>query len=101
MSSAEGHAFAGSKPFQARQSPLPLHYGLTALLIIAATVVRLWLAPELGDRKPFFTFLPCVVLVAWYAGMGPAMFAVVLSTIAATYYFIPPDNSMLIHRPVD
>jgi len=55
------------------------------------------------DRHDFNTVsqplcLLAIALVAWYGGIGPAALAVVLSSLANDYYFIPPLYSLTITR---
>jgi K+-sensing histidine kinase KdpD len=43
-------------------------------------------------------FLLAIAVTVWYAGIGPAIFAVVLSGLADTYFFIEPIYSLYITR---
>jgi PAS domain S-box-containing protein len=43
-------------------------------------------------------FLTAIAIVVWYAGIGPAILAVVLSGLADTYFFIEPIYSIYITR---
>ena len=43
-------------------------------------------------------FLLAIAVTVWYAGIGPAIFAVVLSGLADTYFFIEPIYSFYITR---
>jgi C4-dicarboxylate-specific signal transduction histidine kinase len=52
--------------------------GMTYLLDLAA--------PESPN---LFFFFGAIVITAWYAGAGPGWLAVILSTIAVDYFFIP------------
>jgi C4-dicarboxylate-specific signal transduction histidine kinase len=43
---------------------------------------------------PFlYPFLFAVMLAAWFGGTGPGLFAVALSLLAVSYYFIPPPDA--------
>jgi signal transduction histidine kinase len=53
------------------QGPLR-RYGMAALLLAVAVVVRLALEPWLQGRFPFVAVLAAVGLSAWYAGPAPA-----------------------------
>jgi C4-dicarboxylate-specific signal transduction histidine kinase len=47
---------------------------------------------------PFlFLFFAAVMASAWFGGTGPGIFAVLLSTIATDYYFVPPLRSFAIN----
>jgi len=73
-----------------------LRYGSALVVTAVATWVRLMLDPVVGDRLPFVTFVLGVVFVAWSAGSGPAAVAVVLSSLAADYFVLPPRGSLLV-----
>ncbi len=56
-----------------------------------------WLAkPLLGDRVPFITFFPAVFVTAALTRLGPTLLSVVLSSLAAVYWFLPPSGSFVI-----
>jgi K+-sensing histidine kinase KdpD len=47
---------------------------------------------------PFlFVFFAAVMASAWFAGTGPGLFAVLLSTIAVDYFFVRPFYSLAIN----
>jgi PAS domain S-box-containing protein len=71
-------------------------YGVAVLSSLLATIVRAALEPVLQIRTAFITYFLALVVTAWYGGLGPALVVVLLGTIAAAYFFIPPDNSLLI-----
>jgi PAS domain S-box-containing protein len=50
--------------------------------------------PEVAD--PLFLF--AIAIVVWYAGRGPAILALVLSSLANSYFFIEPIYSIVITR---
>jgi GAF domain-containing protein len=50
------------------------------------------LAPWLEGRAPLVTFFGSVMIAAWYGGLGPALFALVLGLAAATVFFFPLAN---------
>ncbi|MGZ4958707.1 MAG: putative bifunctional diguanylate cyclase/phosphodiesterase [Methylomonas sp.] len=67
-------------------------YFIASMIVVIALVVRLAIAPpEAG--LPFLTFFPAVTLVAVLGGVGPAMFALVICVVLASYSFIPPFQS--------
>jgi PAS domain S-box-containing protein len=84
------------------QLPKPLSaiqgYGLA----VFSVSVALGLALLLG-RYNFFSvaqplFILAVAMVAWYTGAGPAALAVVLSSLANDYFFVPPIHTFYITR---
>jgi PAS domain S-box-containing protein len=74
---------------KARLFPYVAAVGVTIL----ATLVRLFLAPLVGSGIPFATYFLGILLVSWYAGFGPALLSIVLSTAAGTYLFISPATT--------
>ena len=79
-------------------SPL-LSYALAITLVSVALLLSLALQVPFGN--PFWLFFPVAVIAStWFGGRGPGWVAVVLSTIAVLYYFIPPVRSFLV-KPRD
>jgi PAS domain S-box-containing protein len=70
------------------------HYGLA----VASVAIALGPALLLQDYKfrdvEFPLFLFAVALTAWYAGIGPAILSVVLSTLCFDYFFTEPLYSL-------
>ena len=73
-----------------KRRPLLLRYGCAVASIALATWLRLLLDPILGDRMPYPILLVAVLIAAWYGGVGPVVVAVVLGTVSADYFLIPP-----------
>lgn len=63
-------------------------FGIGCVLI--AAVVRLVLSPFVTLDVPFITFFVAIAATAWYRGLGPALFASLLSALLAVYLFLPP-----------
>lgn len=79
-------------------SPL-LSYALA--ITLASVALFLSLALQVPFGNPFWLFFPVAVIGStWFGGRGPGWVAVVLSTIAVLYYFIPPVRSFLV-KPRD
>ena len=69
-------------------------------------IAFVWVAAALGSSLvlqrlfpyPFlFLFFAAVMASAWIGGTGPGIFAVILSTLAVDYYFVPPLHSLEIN----
>ncbi|HEY2840256.1 MAG TPA: HAMP domain-containing sensor histidine kinase [Pirellulales bacterium] len=73
-----------------------LPYVFAGLTLLVATLVRLALAEQLGEKMFLFTYLFAVIVVAWFAGVGPALATLVVSVPLAAWFFIPPYGSLLI-----
>ena len=59
------------------------------------------LQPLLNDECPFSLFYLSVLLTAWTAGTGPAIFALALGSLSAAHFFLPPASSLYINDPAD
>jgi PAS domain S-box-containing protein len=74
---------------------------LAALVLTAiATVLQLSLSPVLGGAR-YLILIGAVVLSATYGGLGPALFAIALVSLSATYFFITPNYSLLLAKRSD
>ncbi len=69
----------------------------TAFAFVAAALL-LSLALQHMFPYPFlFLFFAAVMASAWFGGTGPGIFAVILSTLAVDYFFVPPLHSLAIN----
>ncbi|MFT3883178.1 MAG: DUF4118 domain-containing protein [Gemmatales bacterium] len=73
-------------------------YGSSLLAVAAAIGIRLLLDPLIGARNPFFTIFLSVVLIAWWAGSGPAWVTSIVGAIAASYYLLEPRHTFPIDK---
>jgi signal transduction histidine kinase/ActR/RegA family two-component response regulator len=78
-----------------------LRYSSAVASIALATLIWLPLQVALKADRPFTPFYAAVILTAWYGGFGPALLAVVLGTLSAACFFLPPENSLAITRTTD
>ena len=67
----------------------PVRYGFAILTVAAATLVTL-AARHFGLANRSAAFLAAILLTSWYAGNGPMLVAMVLSTFVFDYFFLPP-----------
>jgi PAS domain S-box-containing protein len=63
----------------------PVHYGVAALSVALAIVVRLLVTTTLGPTV-FLLFFAAVTVSAWYGGLGPGLFATVLAMIVGGWF---------------
>ena len=84
---------------QSSPRPVWLRYGVAALSIVVATLLRMWLRPALGDGFPFITYFLAVVFTAWLCRLWPALAATALGALAADYFFLPPFYSFALASP--
>ena len=70
-------------------------YGLASFFVVAALLASLAVQPLF--QHPFlFLLFAGVVASAWFGGMLPGLFAVLISTIAVDYFFVLPLYSFAI-----
>jgi PAS domain S-box-containing protein len=86
------------KPQLPNAASVTQRYGLAVLSVCVAFCLALLL-----DRYNFRyvadpLFLFAIAVSAWYAGVGPAVLALVLSSLANNYFFIPPIYTLYIAR---
>src|SRR6202045_2603645 len=67
-------------------------------LTSAAPALGLTLLLQRLFPYPFlFLFFAAVMTSAWFGGTAPGLFAVLLSTLAVDYFFVPPFRSFAIN----
>lgn len=76
-----------------RHRPLIVRYATATLFVALAVLARQLLAPVLSDRQPFPTFYVSVTAAAWWGGLRPTLYALVLGYLAADWFFILPHNA--------
>jgi len=67
-----------------------LRYLGALLALVAATFVRSWLDPALGDQVPLGMYLLAAILVAWSAGPGPAAITLGAGWCCGAFFFVSP-----------
>jgi K+-sensing histidine kinase KdpD len=70
--------------------------GITLSCVVAALVSTL-LLQHLFPYPFLFLFFAAVMISAWIGGTAPGLFAVLLSTLAVDYFFVPPFHSFVIN----
>jgi two-component system sensor histidine kinase KdpD len=68
----------------------PLNYALSALAVILGSLVGFLLIDSLGQVNLLLLMLLPVVLIAFFLGRGPSIFAAVLSVILFDFLFVQP-----------
>lgn len=76
-----------------------------ALMVFAgvalSTLVRYNLNPLLGARAAFIIYFPALVFSAWIGGWGGGLTALLLSSLAAIFFFISPHHTLEIATRTD
>ncbi|MDR3578495.1 MAG: PAS domain-containing protein [Oryzomonas sp.] len=80
---------------------IAIRYTVTVALVAAAVSTRRWLVNSFGPMPIFITFYPAVLMAASISGGGPGILASVLSSLAASYWFIAPYHSFAVNAPND
>ena len=77
---------------------MPRHYGL-AILSVGVALGASLLLEHFHFRVPSaLLLLFAVAISSWYGGPGPAVLAVILSTISFYWYFVEPVRTIYIYR---
>lgn len=71
-------------------------YAIAGLLVGLALGFGLLLGPDIEVRLAPLLFIGAGVLAAWFAGSGPGLAAVLLSTILVEYFWVEPRFSLAI-----
>jgi PAS domain S-box-containing protein len=66
-----------------------VRYGFAVVSVAAATGAA-WVLERFGLEHPPAPFLAAILLCGWFAGTGPVVVAVVLSTLAFKFFFLSP-----------
>ena len=74
-------------------------YVLAILAAFVALLLRLLLAPLLGENNPYHTVWAAVAFSAWYCGLGPSIVTALLSLVGIWYWFLPPTHSFALQDP--
>jgi PAS domain S-box-containing protein len=74
----------------------PVRYGFAMLPVGAALLVTL-ASRHFGLANRSAAFLAAILLTGWYAGTGPMLLAMGLSTFAFDFFFLPPLYTFGLH----
>ena len=99
-----GPAYAGGKPLRTHALvnwPRWQLYAFAATITVISLLVRNSIAPAFGERPLLLVQMLPILLSAVLGGLGPGLFATVLSALGLTYFAIPPLNSFAIGGMLD
>jgi two-component sensor histidine kinase len=77
----------------ALDKPVAWRYGIALAAFVISTSIRLIMDVWLASDRGFILFLPAILLVTYFVGLGPAILTSVLSGIVLWYVFLPPFYS--------
>ncbi len=73
-------------------------YLLAASLVAFVLVVKVFVVSVVGHITPYLLFSVAVLIATWYGGLGPGLFAVVATTLAALFFFTEPAYTFHLER---
>jgi PAS domain S-box-containing protein len=73
---------------------ITLRYGVAALAVGVALLVKLLLDPLTVQDTPFLLVVGAIIVSAWYGGLGPGLMATGLSVLATDYFFLYPEGAL-------
>jgi PAS domain S-box-containing protein len=74
---------------------MPVRYALAALSVALALAAVEWLTRLLHVELIVSVFICTLLFVAWFGGIGPAVFAAALAVLAFHYYLLPSGRAAL------
>jgi len=89
---ARGKTFSAKIPLELQR------YGLAVSSVAIAFGISLFLYNNKFEGVEFPLFLVAVAVTVWYAGVGPAILALLLSSLTFNYYFTEPRYSFYVNR---
>ena len=75
-------------------------YGLAPAAVAIAFLIRLALAPILGDAAPYLLFVPAVLVAGGLGGLGPGLLATGLSVLLG-FFILTISSSLSVGEVVD
>lgn len=82
-----------TEPSQRKIQSAILRYDLAVFSVALALLAALFQQHYKFHRTELSLFLFAIAITVWYAGVGPAMLATVLSVLCFIYFFAPPIYS--------
>jgi PAS domain S-box-containing protein len=89
---------AKHKPAVPKATPAILRYGLAVGSVALGALAALLLDRYQFRGVEYPLFLFGIAVTVWYAGVGPAILAVVLSSLSFDYFFTDPRFSLFVTR---
>lgn len=73
-----------------------LRYLLGVILVVLVTLLRMPLAPLIGNSVPFNLYFPAILIAGWFGGFGPGFVATLFAGVCAKTWFFEPFGSFSI-----
>ena len=71
-----------------------LRYGISIASVALVVALRMALNPLLGEKHPYTLFFAAVAITSWVAGFWPSILAILLSYLAADWFFTWPQHEL-------
>ncbi|MBS1523382.1 MAG: PAS domain S-box protein [Bacteroidetes bacterium] len=75
-----------------KSGPFYFRYGLSVVLVVIATGLKLGILGTLSVSSPFLLYFAIICFCTITGGIGPSIVAIILSAVAADYFFILPKG---------
>jgi PAS domain S-box-containing protein len=82
--------FLRDLPVAGERSSIYKRIGASSVLVLLVFGIRLLLNPLLGSEVSYILFVPAVMVIAWYAGIWPALLATLATLFLANVFLIEP-----------
>jgi len=76
-------------------------YPATVVVVAAAALARQGLVSWVGEFPPYVTFLPCIMVVALFGGLGPGLLATGAAVLVAWVWVLPPVGQFALASTAD
>ncbi len=73
-------------------------YGFAMLVVAVTVLLKLVVTRTIAGETPFLLLFFVVLVSAWRGGVGPGLLATGMATLAASYFFMPPINSLSVEN---
>ena len=80
---------------------MALRYGVAALAVGVALLVKVLLDPLTVQDTPFLLVFGAIMVSAWYGGLGPGLLATAASVLITDFFFLYPRGSFTYNAPYD
>jgi len=79
------------------RTSLIVRYVVSIASVALITGLRVAADRWLGNHHPYTFFFAAIAVSAWYSGFWPSVLAIVLSYLAADWFFVPPRYALDFH----
>ena len=73
-------------------------YSFSVLLLFLATWLKIVFYDTIGTDVPFLVYFATVIIATGFGGIGPGIFATIVSALISDYYFLKPHLTLSLDR---